>query len=53
MSRKKQERASAQTSVSETLAVSDLSVYPVPAYVERDLRMFLEGGILAHGFARA
>ena len=32
---------------------SDLSVYPVPAYVERDLRKFLECGILAHGFARA
>ena len=32
---------------------SDLSVYPVSAYVERDLRKFLECGILAHGFARA
>ena len=32
---------------------SDLSVHPVPAYVERDLRKFLECGILAHGFARA
>ena len=32
---------------------SDLSVDTVPAYVERDLRKFLEGGILAHGFARA
>ena len=31
---------------------SDLSVYPVPAYVERDLPKFLECGILAHGFAR-
>ena len=28
-------------------------MYPVPAYVERDLRKFLECGILAHGFARA
>jgi hypothetical protein len=26
---------------------------PVPGYVERDLRKFLECGILAHGFARA
>ncbi len=26
---------------------------PIPAYVERDLRKFLECGILAHGFARA
>ena len=25
---------------------------PVPGYVERDLRKFLECGILAHGFAR-
>jgi hypothetical protein len=25
---------------------------PVPYYVERDLRKFLECGILAHGFAR-
>ena len=25
----------------------------VPGYVERDLRKFLECGILAHGFARA
>ena len=32
---------------------SDLSVHPVPAYVERNLRKFLECGILAHGFARA
>ncbi len=28
-------------------------VDPVPGYVERDLRKFLECGILAHGFARA
>ena len=28
-------------------------VDPVPGYVERDLRNFLECGILAHGFARA
>ena len=28
-------------------------VDPVPAYVERDLRKYLECGILAHGFARA
>ena len=28
-------------------------VYPAPAYVERDLRKFLECGILAHGLARA
>ena len=26
---------------------------PVPAYVEREFRRYLEGGILAHGFARA
>ncbi len=26
---------------------------PVPRYVKRDLRKFLECGILAHGFARA
>ena len=26
---------------------------PVPGYVERDLREFLECGSLAHGFARA
>ena len=32
---------------------SDLSVHPVPGYVERDLRKFLECGILAHGFVRA
>ena len=32
---------------------SDLSVHPVPAYVERDLRKFLECGILARRFARA
>ena len=28
-------------------------MHPVPAYVERDLRKFLECGTLAHGFARA
>ncbi|MDA1216860.1 MAG: transposase zinc-binding domain-containing protein [Chloroflexi bacterium] len=32
---------------------ADLTVSPVPAYIERDLRKFLERGILAHGFARA
>ena len=26
---------------------------PVPAYVEREFRRYLECGILAHGFARA
>jgi len=26
---------------------------PVPRYIERGLRKFLECGILAHGFARA
>ena len=26
---------------------------PIPTYVERDFRRFLECGILAHGFARA
>ena len=26
---------------------------PIPAYVERDLRRYLECGILAYGFARA
>ncbi len=26
---------------------------PIPSYVERDLRQYLECGILAHGFARA
>ena len=34
-------------------AGADWVVDPVPAYVERDLRKFLECGILAHGFARA
>ena len=32
---------------------ADLSVCPLPAYIERDLRKFLERAILAHGFARA
>lgn len=26
---------------------------PIPRFVERDLRKYLEGGILAHGFGRA
>jgi len=34
-------------------AGADWVVDPVPAYVERDLRKYLECGILAHGFARA
>ena len=34
-------------------AGADWAVDPVPAYVERDLRKYLECGILAHGFARA
>lgn len=34
-------------------AGADWVVDPVPAYVERDLRKFLECGILAHGFAGA
>ncbi len=34
-------------------AGADWVVDPVPAFVERDLRKFLECGILAHGFARA
>ena len=32
---------------------ADLSVCPVPAYIERNLRKFLECGNLAHGFAWA
>ena len=32
---------------------ADWSVYPVPAYIERDLQKFLQCGILANGFARA
>ena len=43
----------AQRSVGGLDPGSDLSVPQVPAYVERDLRKFLECGILAHGFARA
>ena len=34
-------------------AGADWVVDPVPAYVERDLRKFLECGILAHGFVGA
>ena len=34
-------------------AGADWVADPVPAYVERDLRKFLECGILAHGFVRA
>ena len=34
-------------------AGADWVADPVAAYVERDLRKFLECGILAHGFARA
>ena len=34
-------------------AGADRVVDPVPAYVERDLRKYLECGMLAHGFARA
>ena len=33
-------------------AGADWVVDPVPAYIERDLRKYLECGILAHGFAR-
>ena len=33
-------------------AGADWVVDPVPAYAERDLRKYLERGILAHGFAR-
>ena len=32
---------------------SDYDAGPVPAYVEREFRRYLECGILAHGFARA
>ena len=35
------------------VAGADWVADPVPAFVERDLRKFLECGILAHGFARA
>ena len=33
-------------------AGADWVVDPVPTYVERDLRKYLECSILAHGFAR-
>ena len=43
----------AQRRAGRLAAGADWVVDPVPGYVERDLRKFLECGILAHGFARA
>ena len=34
-------------------ARAELDGDPVPAFIERDLRRYLDCGILAHGFARA
>ncbi len=43
----------AQRRAGRLVAGANWMVDPVPGYVERDLRKFLECGILAHGFARA
>ncbi len=43
----------AQRCAGRLVAGANWVVDPVPGYVERDLRKFLECGILAHGFARA
>ena len=43
----------AQRRAGTLAAGADWVVDPVPGYVERALRKFLECGILAHGFARA
>ena len=43
----------AQRRAGRLAADADWVVDPVPAFVERDLRKFLECCILAHGFARA
>ncbi len=37
----------------DNMREANLDYDPIPQHVERDLRKFLEGGILAHGFARA
>ena len=43
----------AQRRAGRLAAGADWVVDPVPGYVERDLRKFLECGVLAHGLARA
>ena len=43
----------AQRRAGRLVAGANWVVDAVPGYVERDLRKFLECGILAHGFARA
>ncbi len=43
----------AQRRAGRLVAGANWAVDPVPGYVERDLRKFLECGILAHGFAWA
>ncbi len=43
----------AQRRAGRLVAGANWVVDPVPGYVERDLRKFLECGFLAHGFARA
>ena len=48
-----QELCAAITAQQGEVRALNWMVNPVPGYVERDLRKFLECGILAHGFARA